>query len=270
MKPRRSWTKGEIDIIRANINTIPYSSIASMLPGRNVDDVKTRASLEGIERTGKRFPRRTLNEEFFSQPDLLSSYWAGFIAADGCVVTVPRTELRIGIHVKDMGHLARFRYDVGFDGALTIGQKNICRLTVCAAHRWVQDLKENFNIGPRKTLTLEGPNLTGDTALAYSVGYIDGDGCWATADKNKNLRIIVVGTRPLLMWLVKIWNDAGADIGDPAIVFRKVWRLTITCAKADRIASILGKIDVPRLERKWRVARHERIGQDRRFKETHD
>lgn len=263
MKPRRSWTKEEIEIIRENINTVPYKSIAAMLPGRNVDDVKTRASLEGIKRKGTRFPWRSLDESFFSKPTTLSSYWAGFLAADGCVVTSPRTEIRIGLNVKDIDHLRRFSLDCGYDGPIAIKKKNICNVTICSAHRWVEDLNNVFNIKPRKTFDLHPPNLTGDMALAYSIGFIDGDGCWAIG--GGYLYLIVVGTKPILRWLAETWSGAGAKIGNPNLSFRKIWRLSLGGSKAESVRDILKEFDVPRLHRKWRVARRETTGQ----KEVH-
>lgn len=259
MKPRRMWTEEEVQIIRAHINTMPYAKLTAMLPGRNIDDVKTRASLCGIKREGIRFPKRSLDENFFRSGTLLSAYWAGFIAADGCVVTHPRRELRIGIHTKDLQHLKNFVHDVGYDGPIGMRAKNICSVTICAVDRWIDDLRDNFNIGPRKTIDLRPPDLYGDLALAYSVGFIDGDGCWATG--RGYLYLIVVGTKPMLMWLAKTWRDAGATIGYPKLGFKKIWRLSIGGSKAASVALLLKDFDVPRLQRKWRVARREAAGQ---------
>jgi len=257
------WTQFELDVLEANINVIPYAELATLLHRRTVDAIKRRATLLGLEKSGKRFPKREVNDYFFYEPSLLSCYWAGVIAADGCVRRVPRTELIIGLHGRDLEHLRRFCADVGFDGQIAITSKNIAVARICAAYRLVDDLERIFRIVPRKTLTLEPPLVTGDLALAYSIGYIDGDGCWATADKNRNLRLIVVGTRSLLEWMVSLWSDHGANIGSPALSFkRNVWRLTLTCAKAERVASLLNNFELPRLERKWRVARREATGQE--------
>lgn len=257
------WSNSELATLRNNLNAIPYCRIASMLPGRTVDAIKRRAGILGLVKTGKRFSKRTLIEDFFSRMDYLSCYWAGFIAADGCIITSPRTEVRIGIHERDLDHLSQFVKDTGFNGRIRIDKKDIAHVIVCAAYQWVADLDRIFRITPQKTFSLQPPKLTGPLALAYSIGYIDGDGCWATADKNRNPRLIVVGTKALLQWLVSLWNSHGANIGSPTLSFkRNVWRLTLTCAKAERIAFLLRDVDVPRLERKWRVARREATGQE--------
>ena len=42
------------------------------------------------------------NETFFEKPSRVNSYWAGFIAADGCVY---RNTLKITLSKKDKAHL---------------------------------------------------------------------------------------------------------------------------------------------------------------------
>jgi hypothetical protein len=251
------WTTNEVQIVRENINRIPYARIALMLHGRSVEAIKTRASILGISRKGVRFPKRSLNENFFSKPTLLSSYWAGFIAADGCVLSASgRAEIRIGINQRDLEHLRRFSLDVGYDGPIAFTKKSIRTVSICGAHQWVKDLKDVFNIGPRKTFTLHPPYLPQKMALAYSIGYIDGDGCWATMQQGKYLYLIVVGT-----WMADLWREAGAKIGIPKLRFQRCWRLSLGCSKAEGVAKLLEDFDVPRLQRKWRVARHEATGQ---------
>lgn len=290
------WSEEEIQIIRENLNKVSYKAIAAMLPGRTIDAIKRRATLQGFSRGFSmegslykptslfqktssglrkaangygRFPRRTLNENFFGEISLISSYWAGFIAADGYIKTSPRHELRIGLQRRDMGHLQNFCADIGFDGKISEDAKQCCHVTICAAYQFTHDLDKIFNIRTRKTFTLEPPHLSGSNALAYSIGVIDGDGCWATSqahrinDGVRRLHLIVVGTKPLLKWLVSIWNDAGANIGDPNVSFRRnCWRLSISGPKAKAVANLLDEIETPKLERKWRVARGEAIGQE--------
>lgn len=257
-----NWTETEKDILRDHINVEHYRDIAKMLPGRTVEAVKRRADLIGLPRRWPTGPeaKRTLDEMFFARNELLSAYWAGFIAADGCIVEHPRKEVRIGIHQKDINQLRRFAIDTNFDGKLSI-RNNICYLTICSAGRWIHDLKTIYNIGPRKTFTLERPEIDGDMALAYSIGYIDGDGCWATHKGprgNRKLVLIVVGTEGILTWLVSLWKGMGASIGGATIrKSRGCYRLSITGSHADSIAKLLQEVDVRKFERKWQVARRE-------------
>jgi len=248
------WNKREKDKLRININTMSYSKLAELIPGRTIDAVKQRASLLGLPRLGRRFPKRSLHEHFFSKPNLLSCYWAGFIAADGCVVTTPRRELRLGINKRDELHLARFKMDVGYDGPIRKCQKNIKALTICAIDQWVLDLRENFSITPKKTKTLLPPSLVGDLALSFSVGVIDGDGCW-NISKN-GLALIVTGTESVLLWLKDRWELGGANTGQcsPRPI-KGCWRLSVNGRYAVNVAHLLLPLKVPRLERKWSIAK---------------
>ena len=264
MNHNTPWSQVELGVLSTNINRIPYKAIAEMLSGRTVGAVKQRASIMGFPRKGVKFQTISRDNSFFSKHTLRSAYWAGFIAADGCVVTSPRHELRIGIHKRDEDHLYKFISDVGYGGSVRIDKKNICHLCVSGAIQWTDDLAQNFNIFPRKTFDLKPPRLPLQEALAYSIGYIDGDGCWTTAGKqHQHLVLVVVGTENVLQWLVRIWNKAGAELGTQNLRFaRNCWRLHISCAKARRVAKLLQVINTPKLERKWRVASGEASGQE--------
>lgn len=260
------WTDAEINFLKSNINSVSYVNIAANLPGRTVDAVKQRAQLLGLEKTGRHFPRVWRRDDFFSIPNLLNSYWAGFIAADGCIGDKPRVSLRIGVHQKDRSHIQSFVDAVEYRGKVSVDKKKVFHVCIGGTHQWSADLWINFNIGPRKTFTLEPPSITGINALSFSVGYIDGDGCWSTDVAGRNSRrliLVVVGTHPLLRWLTTIWREAGAQIGVPNITFRRnVWRLALHGTKAEEVARILLPLNTPKLDRKWRVARHEAIGQE--------
>lgn len=260
------WTPREDEVIRANSPQLSYRELADILPGRTRVAVRERSYFLGMPLRGT-FPpvtRRALNETYFSDLSLQSAYWAGFIAADGCVVRKPRRELRIGIHQRDTNQVERFVSDVGFDGAIAF-RNRMCYVTICAADRWLADLELSYNIGPQKTMDLQPPNVSGVLALAYSIGYIDGDGCWAIQNRKHNTKmLVVVGTAPLLEWLKRLWVEHGATVGNTKISFkRNVWRLSITGSHAESIVRLLGNVPVARMERKWRVARGETFGQEK-------
>lgn len=260
----RLWSAAERRTLRKYINLVPYGHLATLIPGRTIDAIKQRATLLGLQRSGRRFPRLARNENFFARKgDLTTAYWAGFIAADGCVVVRPRRELRIALHRRDETHLKQFCAASGYTGKLYPRAKSIVSLTVCAADRWIDDLRNRFDIGPRKTLTLRPPvKLTRREALAYSIGYIDGDGCWARERQSERLILVIIGTRPVVRWLRSLWVEAGASVGGAQVrPSRGCHRLSIRGRHAESIAYLLGRIHTPKLERKWRVARGEALGQ---------
>ena len=142
--------------------------------------------------------RYTCDNDFFSRDDEKSFYWAGFIAADGCVKDRKAShgyggriyELQIGLSKKDKEHLIKFKNDIcaenpihdfkikgrvyknkkykdSFKSEITIVNKKIC------------DDLERFNIVPRKSLIYKFPEWIKNHYLVnhFIRGYFDGDGC---------------------------------------------------------------------------------------------
>lgn len=260
------WSDEELSILRSNLSRLSYPELAKILPRRTVHSIKRRADIIGLPRQKKIGPtaRRTLDEGFFGKQDLHAAYWAGFIAADGCVVRHPRNEVKIGLHYKDRGQLERFCRDTQFDGPITT-QRQMVRITVCSAHCWLWDLELIYNIGPAKTKTLQPPNVTGRMALAYIVGYIDGDGCWAVLNRRRGYRMLnLLGTYEVLTWMVETLRENGASVGNVSVLpYHGVYKVTFQCSHAVTIARLLDSLPIEKMERKWRVARGESDGQER-------
>ncbi len=111
---------------------------------------------------------------FFRTPNIINSYIAGFIAADGNLDK--RGRVRISLAKKDRKFLKKI--------AKVLSAEHLFREVSKAAHLEMysknmnSDLINNFNINPRKTYNLKPPNgLKNDMTIAYLAGYIDGDGC---------------------------------------------------------------------------------------------
>lgn len=121
------------------------------------------------------------NTDFFSKPNLLNSYWAGFIAADGHISQ--DNGVIIALAIKDIEHLEKFKACIEYSGQIrrykhntSYGKLNYCRVSVYAK-KLCQDLGKNWKIVPNKTKTLEFPSgMDKDVVMAYILGYIDGDG----------------------------------------------------------------------------------------------
>lgn len=156
-----------------------------------------------------KFP--SFNEDYFAEPNLENSYWAGFLAADGYITDAEGRQNRLGITLKssDQDHLFAFQKAIGagnvyfyedYDKRLEkITKKVTYRLS---SQKICDDLEKVFNITPRKTLTCNPPSLEGDLAYAFIAGYIDGDGSYSYSRSRPVLAI--AGTRNLLAWIAKI------------------------------------------------------------------
>ncbi|MEK7092480.1 MAG: hypothetical protein AAB907_02550 [Patescibacteria group bacterium] len=148
--------------------------------------------------------RRTtkVNDDFFSVPGLKNSYWAGFLAADGCITSDHK---RVGLQIAqlDIEHVKNFIKTVGFDGKLSVyTRKNgtkMCNVSINSL-QICNDLEKNFSIVPKKSLILKPPrNLTNEQKDAFIAGYIDGDGCIGLDVRysRKTLRLSVRGTKEM-------------------------------------------------------------------------
>ena len=59
-----------------------------------------------------------VDDNFFNKPNIINCYWAGFIAADGCITGRNKNKLYIGLSSKDKQHLEVFKKTICFDGPI--------------------------------------------------------------------------------------------------------------------------------------------------------
>lgn len=182
------------------------------------------------------------NENFFASPNLNNSYWAGFIAADGCILDSSPGQKRLQILLKstDLPHLESLKVEIG-GGDIYNSSNHDDRTSKTYygvyyrvfSDKICDDLGRNFNIYPRKSLTHQPPNLVGDSAKAFIAGYIDGDGCYWLDGRYPRIRIR--GTEEVLAWISaefglkkSIWFDSGTHAihfnGKDAVAIRESFK----------------------------------------------
>jgi hypothetical protein len=268
---RAFWTAEEDQIVLEYYGKIPFKQISRFLPGRSRSAVKGRARHLGIKGdVATVMPlavrKYTLNEHYFSVPTPENSYWAGFIAADGCI-SPERRSVKITLAEIDAEHLAKFARCIDYNGPITahtgggFKPQNPCvTLNICGASRWISDLGKNFSIGPRKTFTAQPPvGLIETCRLAFIIGYLDGDGSiYLAGHTHKNTTYRRIGmnfrdTREMLRWIQTCFDQlAPPDTKTASVLDHKVFPLyTIIGRRAEALLHKLHSIDVPRLERKW-------------------
>lgn len=144
---------------------------------------------------------RTYDFGFFDQFTPESAYWAGFLAADGCVRS-DRATVSLHLAATDADHVEKLRKAVQFNGEVKISG------AAASLHingpRWVDALSRNFGVTPRKSLTYSLPELPSDTLPHFVRGIIDGDGS-ITFTTVPTLSI--TGTRFLLASLAEAFFD---------------------------------------------------------------
>lgn len=147
---------------------------------------------------------------FFLKTLLKFFYWAGFLAADGCISVRKKFNnknliLRLG--QKDLDHLKLFKESIGSDHPIrkqTIknslknpkwNDRDVYIITV-GSKKIVEDL-ERFNIVPKKTLTYKFPNWVANHELVshFMRGYFDGDGTISKLANKDYFRLGIAGTQ---------------------------------------------------------------------------
>jgi transposase len=133
--------------------------------------------------------RYDCDHNFFSKNTESSFYWAGFIAADGCLKSRGNSRiLQIGLSVKDLNHLEKFKDIINAENPINqylVKNSNRnpkwkdtikCELAIYS-DQICKDLYR-FNIVPAKTHKYTMPNWMINHPLRHHFlrGYFDGDG----------------------------------------------------------------------------------------------
>lgn len=192
---------------------------------------------------------------------LQSSYWAGFIAADGNISQPPENSIKIQLSVKDDVLLHRFKKHIDWTGEVKYQQSSgftrgpMCSIKVCGVPEYIEILEEIYSVTPAKTFTIKSPNVEGENKLAYLVGLIDGDGSigFYNGDIRKPRVSIATASRTLAEWLSCELGLLG-ERADGAVIQSSNNRLhvvNLTSCYARTALYKLQSIPVEKLSRKW-------------------
>jgi hypothetical protein len=253
----QKWTEQELDLLEEAYEITSREDLLDLFPGRSWESIKLKAQRHfSLERDWQLRKTCKVNTEFFSNLNLLNCYWGGFLAADGCIQdTRNRRAVSIGLHIKDIEHLRIFCYDTGHTGMITEHNGKSCHLSVQSVPQWVNDLERYFSLTPRKSKTLLPPNVYGEHALSYIIGYIDGDGCIFKSDRQLGFHL--VGTENVLVWILNtlkgVWykEPRKNDVSPRKIKDTSAYQVACKSTWAEYVLTDLKKIQVPKLARKW-------------------
>lgn len=260
------WTAQEEQIVADNFSKMEARDIKKrFLSSRTVPAIRRKARSLGVISLRTLQPRLHLvNDDFFSVPSVKNSYWAGFLAADGCIAPGQGTNQKkntivLAISKVDLCVLEEFKRQTQWDGTVTEFKNSAGKPMIAAqinSPRWIIDLKENFNIVPQKSLILTPPNLTDRKLIdAFIVGYIDGDGCVTKSGKYINLNAL--GTKPLLLWIKSRYKEIldfhKIEWKAKAIIpKKKIFSLSAWGKKANCLINHFNQVPLDfRLVRKW-------------------
>ena len=143
-----------------------------------------------------------LNEKYFSNITRQTSYYAGFIMADGNI-TQDRKYLNISLAQKDRSFLESFVNDIEATYSIKDGDSHGYPISSIhfTSQQLCNDLKVNFNIVPNKSLIATPPNLNKTEFIdCFIMGLIDGDGSIGLQkrkNKQSGFYISLVGTKDI-------------------------------------------------------------------------
>lgn len=176
------------------------------------------------------------NSNFFKNPNVVNSYFAGFICADG-YINLKKRNLVIQIKDTDIEVLNNFKkYMEAEEPILNVKYDNRSHVKLSIVDDIIlSDLKDNFNIGQAKTHSYI-PVLKIDSEeciKAFIRGITDGDGCVGSGVGETNYYIAWIGTKELMHW---IYDNVKKflDVGSPNIYKTKhdnIYRLRFTGRK---------------------------------------
>jgi hypothetical protein len=274
------WSEQEDDLLRQHYDNMKVKDLLKLFPNRTNNGIKLRARMLGLWQD-KSLARREYfyKYDFFSTPNLINSYYAGLIAADGSVSEINK-HLRVSLKDNDAYILEKFRKDIEYTGDIkyfndTPGANSVVKdktkvtptalLSISGAGQAIKDLETNYSIVPNKTLILQPPkNLKLKNKLAFIVGLIDGDGSVSlrTTERKRrrdyyDLVISLAGTFDILVWVKEVFDNLKSrNNGYNSEVLKQkdsnIWVYRVGGNRAYQILKVLQSIKTPtRLARKW-------------------
>lgn len=274
LSKNNKWTDADKQVLRDNYHK-GTKICCELLPHHPLQSILTIANDLGLRVDPRTVNRKwDYNQSYFSVLTLENCYWAGFIAADGCIHDNGGFSLELAI--KDKKHLEKFNRAIEHTGQpkeyyyQMEDRKDVHKicLNLTGAQQWSSDLVRHFNITPRKTKTLQSPpNLTFEEQMVYVAGYTDGDGSIFISSKNNLLHYSVVGSLSLIQYikntfdcLIECPEQGKRGSGCIALLSRErysfdMYRYTLVGKRAiqvlQKIKSLAQQHGVPLLERKW-------------------
>lgn len=259
---RKIWVNDDIEklkeLCRQNIQFEKIAKILNKTPSSCSQKIYKLGILKPF--SNKRY---SYNENFWL-PNPISCYFAGFSAADASLSFGGKVyEFKICINKRDVCLLHKFKEQSSFTGPvklrpISIHSGEMCCLSV-HSKRWFSDLNKYYNITPRKTFTLQPPNLDDFyLKLCFLIGFIDGDGCIYYSDKGNRAFIKINGASyPMIKWcydlLYEVIEKFSPLTKTTALMVKegKYHALSINNKQAAFLIKFLSFFPVPKLERKW-------------------
>lgn len=183
-------------------------------------DISHWTVLDRLNKAGiKKLTRHSLCENIFDDFTKESCYWAGFIAADGCICPT-NNSVDIELNSIDEKHLEKFCDFIKRDKKIWHRNKKcknkislMCLVSV-RSKKIIDSLKNNFNIIPAKSLIIQPPTqMPLELRKEFIRGYFDGDGSLGWHKNGNNIRFAICsGSKSLIYWLFNVIKSENVNV----------------------------------------------------------
>lgn len=213
------WTTDELLVLENNYHTgLSCQEMSVLLPNRTISAIHSKASLLNLKSSYASGRKYEYDKFFFDKFTKESCYWAGFLAADGCVMHIDGYKL-LRVEIKEKYHLQKFLDCMSSDTPIHFSRKKqLHAVTLSISNDCAESLKNNFNIIPRKTYVLKFPDQIPYNLIPYFlIGYIDGDGCWHRSRTTRKFSLSIVSASEDILIGIGEWvkNNYESAIGKP-------------------------------------------------------
>lgn len=260
------WTESENKLLEDNYSYASKHYIESILPNRTWSQIKNHGKWLGLHRISQ--DRYYINHNFFSEWNEASSYFIGFIMADGHISYGSNKWLSLHIAKKDLCILEKLKMLMQYEGPIKfykarkskIGNhisngSESCELRINNA-KIVLDLIDKGIPVDNKTFLADFPSdISKDMIRHFIRGLIDGDGSILIRNyknrKNKGLSIEIYGTEKIVRG---VRDNVNIDCSDIKLCNRSsdhYWMFQINGKRAKAIADWLYNDSTIYLQRKY-------------------
>ena len=249
---------GKYDEVILSVGADQWSDVLKVHP--QLKRKKSRANSIRIKHSLPPFdpPARLkypVNERYFSSPDIQNSYWAGLIAADGCIYekVSPAAQAVINLELKDEVSVKNFHTTIGgrfMKVNKPEGKNGVQYRWATSSDTIASDLRHNYDIFPKKSGKEQAPrDLDDDQALAFIAGFIDGDGSYIVDKRTGYPSLQIVGSEEILSWINEILYEGHYRIHP----HKSIYSLSSFGKRALQTQRAFLELEVPMMERKLEV-----------------
>ena len=200
--------------------------------------------------------KHTVNESFFEDLNEKSAYLLGYIYADGNIAWNTKKgyySMTITAAEKDKEHLEKLRLLISSTKPLLYSTKTKSYRLIVNSKKLCKKLME-YGLTPKKSLTIEFPNIPSEQFKHFLRGVIDGDGCVSYNNRKRSPYFeirIYSGSKMFCDSLVKHIKSNSNIATNVKRINRNLFQARYTCSRGKKLANFIYSNANIFLERKY-------------------